>query len=331
MSQFKVVLTDLTRPDYELEKAELRDSGLDIELTFLDTHSQEEIIQATADADALMVQFAQITRQVIEHLDRCRVISRYGIGVDMVDLKAASERGILVCNVPDFCIEEVSTHTIGFLICLNRHIHYHNQVVHAGKWLSAEWGAPKRLPGQVLGLVGLGNIGGTVARKAACLGLHVLAYDPYVSAERVSELGVELVTLNEVLRRSDYVSLHCPLTDETHHLIGEAQLELMKPTAFLINMARGPIVDQPALYQALVNHGIAGAALDVFEQEPPPPDEPLFQLENVICTPHVSAWSDESSSQLKRDTARNVVTVLKGGTPRSVVNRTDLRLPDSIA
>jgi D-3-phosphoglycerate dehydrogenase len=329
MAQFKVVITDLTRPDYDLEKAELHDSGLDIELVFLDTRSPEEIIQGAADADGLMVQFAQITRQVIQHLDRCRVISRYGIGVDMVDLNAASERGILVCNVPDFCIEEVSTHTIGFLICLNRHIHYHDKMVRSGNWLSTSWGPPRHLPGRVLGLVGLGNIGKAVARKAQCLGLRVLAYDPYIPEEQGSELGVELVNLEDLLRRSDFVSLHCPLTDETRHLIGQAQLELMPPSAFLINMSRGPVVDQPALYQALANHTIAGAALDVFEEEPPPPDEPLLQLENLICTPHVSSWSDKATSQLRRDTARNLATVLKGQIPGSVVNRKELNLPDT--
>ena len=328
MAQYKVVITDLTRPEYDLEAAELRDSGLDIELVFLDTRSPEELIQGAADADGLMVQFAQITRQVIERLDRCRVISRYGIGVDMVDLNAASERGSLVCNVPDFCIEEVSTHTIGFLLCLNRHIHYHDKMVRSGNWLSTSWGAPRQLPGRALGLVGLGNIGKAVARKAKCLGLRVLAYDPYIPEERGSELGVEMVNLEDLLRRSDFVSLHCPLTDETRYLIGQAQFELMPPSAFLINMSRGPVVDQKALYQALAKHTIAGAALDVFEEEPPPPDEPLFQLDNVICTPHVSSWSEESSTQLKRDTARNVVTVLKGELPRSVVNRKELNLPD---
>jgi phosphoglycerate dehydrogenase-like enzyme len=178
----------------------------------------------------------------------------------------------------------------------------------------------------VLGLVGLGNIGKAVARKAQCLGLRVLAHDPYVAEEQGSELGVELVNLEDLLRRSDFVSLHCPLTEETHHLMGQAQLELMPHSAFLINMARGPVVDQTALYEALAKHTIAGAALDVFEEEPLPPDEPLLQLENVICTPHVSSWSEKSSSQLKRDTARNVVTVLKGKLPRSVVNRKELNL-----
>lgn len=328
MAQFKVVTTDFGAPDDDLEKAELRESGLDIELVRLNTHIPEEIIQHAVDADGLMVGYAPITRQVIERLDRCRVISRYGIGVDMVDIKAATGRNILVCNVPDFCIQEVSTHTIAFLLCLNRNIHGHDKHVRSGKWSPSPGGPPARLQDQVLGLVGLGNIGQAVVHKAQGLGLSVLAYDPYISPEKEVELGVELVELDDVLRRSDYVSLHCPLTEETYHIIGESQLKLMKPSAFLINMARGPVVDQSALYQALVNRTIAGAALDVFEQEPPQPDDPLFQLENAIFTPHSSSWSAESARQVRQATARNVVTVLQGKVPRSVVNRKALHLPD---
>ena len=324
MSQFKVVITDFTEPDNQFEEEELRASGLDIELVRLNTRSPEELIPHLGDADGLLVQFAQINRQVIESLNKCRVISRYGIGVDMVDLEAATQRGIPVCNVPDFCMDEVSTHTIGFVVCLNRHILQHHLYVRSGKWGHVPGGAPARLAGQVLGVVGLGNIGRVVVRKAKCLGLKVLGSDPYLKLEQAAELGVELVELNDLLCRSDYVTLHCPLTEETRHLIGSAQLALMKPSAFLINMARGPIVDQAALYRALVDRTIAGAAMDVLEQEPPAPDDPFLQLDNVLLTPHTSSWSAESIVQLRRDTARNVVDVFQGKTPRSVVNRKGL-------
>ena len=261
MAQFKVVRTDFGAPDSDLEQAELRASGLDIQLVCLNTRVPDEIIPHVIDADGLLVGYAQIRRPVIERLERCRVISRYGIGVDMVDLQAATERGVLVCNVPDFCIDEVSTHTIAFLLCLNRHIHIHDRHVRSRQWAPFPGGPPARLSGQVLGIIGLGNIGQATARKAQGVGLGVIAYDPYLLPEKARELGAELTSLEDLLRRSDYVSLHCPLTEETRHLIGEAQLELMKPSAFLINMARGPIVDQPALYQALVKGTIAGAAL----------------------------------------------------------------------
>jgi D-3-phosphoglycerate dehydrogenase len=325
MSQFKIVITDFTEPDNQLEEEELQASGLDIQLVRLNTRSPEEIVPHVGDADGLLVQFAQINRQVIESLGKCRVISRYGIGVDMIDLEAATQHGIPVCNVPDFCMDEVSTHTVGFLLILNRHILPHHLHVRAGKWGKQPLGhAPARLAGQVLGIVGLGNIGSTVARKARSLGLKVLASDPYVKPEQARELGVELVELSDLLRRADYVTLHCPLIRETYHLIGPAQLALMKPSAFLMNMARGPIVDQAALYRALVDRIIAGAALDVLEQEPPAPDDPLLQLDNVLFTPHTSSWSAESIVQLRRDTARNVVDVLQGRTPRSIVNRKGL-------
>lgn len=325
MPQFKVVITDFSDPDHSLEVEEFRASGLDLELVRLDAHTSEALFPAVYNADALLVQWAKITRSVIDQLTRCKVISRYGIGVDMVDLEAASERGILVCNVPDYCIEEVSTHTITCLLALNRHLLSHHEHVRAGKWGGVPGGTPARLAGQVLGIVGVGNIGGEVARKASALGLRLLGYDPYLSPEKAAALGIELTSLEDLLRRADYVSLHCPLTEETRHLIGPAQFAWMKPTAYLINMARGPVVDQSALIQALSTGTIQGAALDVLEQEPPAADEPLLKLENVILTPHIASWTNEAIIQLRRQTARNVVLVLKGQLPRSIVNRKSLR------
>jgi len=320
MSSFKVVITDFGDPSNELEEAELRASGLDYELVRLNARTADELIPQVQDAHALIVQWASISRPVIDSLQRCRVISRYGIGVDMIDLDAATERGIPVCNVPDFCIDEVSTHTLAFVLMLNRHILQQHTHVVSGHWGGAPGGVPARLSRQSLGVLGLGKIGREVARKAQGLGLHVLAYDPYLQPEQAAALGVELVGLDELLRRSDYLCIHCPLTKETRHLIGTARLALMKPSAYLINMARGPVVDQPALYQALVKGVIAGAALDVFEQEPPAADDPLLKLPNILVTPHSSSGSTESVMQLRRDVARNVVQVLRGDPPRAVVN-----------
>jgi D-3-phosphoglycerate dehydrogenase len=239
----------------------------------------------------------------------------------MIDLAAAGEHGIPVCNTPDYCIDEVSTHTLSFLLMLNRNIAAQDQHVRAGKWGSPNPVPPFRLSTQTLGIIGMGNIGRVVVQKAKPFVQKILVFDPYLSAEKAAESGAEKVELNELLQRSDYVSIHCPLTEETRHLISTAQLKLMKPTAYLINMARGPIVDQKALYQALVDKTIAGAALDVFEQEPPPADEALLKLPNVIFTPHLSSWSAESFVQLRQDVAKNVVAVLQGQSPRSIVNR----------
>lgn len=327
MSHFKVVITDFGDPDNSLEAQVLQESGLDIELVRLNARTPDELFPAAADADALLVQWVKVTRRAIGQLSRCKVISRYGIGVDMVDLPAASERGILVCNVPDYCIEEVSTHTIACLLSLNRQIIPHAQRVSSGQWGAVSGSPPSRLTGQVIGIVGLGNIGREVARKAAALGLKLLGYDPYLPAGRAASMGVELTSLEELIRHSDYVSLHCPLTDETRHLIGAAQLAQMKPSAYLINMARGPIIDQPALYQALVTRQISGAAVDVLEQEPPDPDDPLLKLDNILITPHIASWTVEAVVQLRRETAANVVTVLQGKLPRSIVNRKGLNLP----
>ena len=324
MAQFKAVITDFGEPDYTLEAEVVESSGLDIELVRLNARYPDELFPAVADADALIVQWVKITRQVIEKLNRCKVISRYGIGVDMVDLAAATERGIMVCNVPDYCIEEVSTHTMAFVLALNRHLLAQHTHIRSGKWGGAPGGAPSRLAGQVMGIVGLGRIGREVARKAHGLGLRVLGHDPYLKPEAVTALGIEPVGLEELLRASDYVSLHCPLTDETRHLIGQAQLALMKPSAYLINLARGPIVDQAALYQALAGGTIQGAALDVLEQEPPAPDELLLKLDNVIFTPHAASWTLEALVQLRRETTQNAVAVLAGNLPRSIVNRNAL-------
>jgi D-3-phosphoglycerate dehydrogenase len=324
MAQYKVVITDFSEPDCDLEAEELQASGLDIELVRLNTRVPEELIPHVVDADALIVQWCQITRPVMEAMTRCRVVSRYGIGVDMVDQAAATDHYIMVANVPDFCIEEVSTSTIGFIINLNRHIWLHHAHIRAGKWGAPPGGAPARLAGQTLGVVGLGNIGRAVAKKAGCLGLKLLGYDPYIRPEALTGLDVTLVGLDDLLKQADYVTLHCPLVPETRHLIGVAQLALMKPTAYLINMARGPVVDQPALYQALVQHTIAGAAVDVLEQEPPAADDPLLQLDNIIITPHASSWSAQSGTQLRRQAARNAVTALRGEVPPSVVNRRGL-------
>ncbi len=325
MAAFKVVITDFGSEENELEADVLQQSGLDIELVRLNAKTPDELFPHIEDADGLMVQWMTISPDVIRRMNKCKVISRYGIGVDMIDLQAAGEHGIRVCNVGDYCIEEVSTHTIGFILMLNRRILLQHQHVTTGHWGGSPGGAPERLSSQILGIVGLGNIGRAVAQKAAALGLKVIAHDPYLSEADAAALGVSLCSVDELLRRSDYVAVHCPLTPETRHLFSTAQFAMMKPSAYLINMARGPIVDQAALTHALSSKQIAGAALDVLEKEPPPTDEPLLALDNLIITPHTSSWSSQGIVALRRGTAENVVTALRGEEPRFVVNRKHLR------
>jgi D-3-phosphoglycerate dehydrogenase len=324
VAQYKVVITDFGSPDNDLEQAVLNASGLDYDLVRLNYSTSDLLMPHISDADALIVQWAKIDRRAIESLTRCKVISRYGVGVDMIDLKAAGEHAIPVANVPDYCVEEVSTHAIAFLLMLNRHILIHHEHVKAKQWGGVGGGAPARLAGQTLGVVGLGNIGRAVVRKAKGLDLKIIGFDPYLPPAKAAELGVDLVEWDALLGRSDYISLHCPLTEETRHLVSKVQLAMMKPSAYLLNLSRGPVVDQSALYDALVNHQIAGAALDVLEQEPPLTDDPLLELDNVIFTPHSSSWSEASVEQLRRQTAQNVVDALCGKTPYSIVNRKEL-------
>jgi D-3-phosphoglycerate dehydrogenase len=318
------VRTDFTESGDEVERETFERAGLDVELVEASDATGAGgggLAGAVTGADALLVQFAQVDRDVIAALSDCRVISRYGIGVDMIDLVAAAEAGIPVTNVPDYCIDEVSTQTIGFLVDLNRRTVPLDRHVRSGGWgrLPVPVSAPRRLAGQTLGVVGLGAIGREVARKARALGLRVIASDPFAPPDAAA--GVERVELAELLERSDYVTLHCPLTDETRGLIGAEELAAMRPTAYLLNLSRGPVVVQAALVRALREGMIAGAALDVLEVEPPDQSEEILALENVLLTPHSASWSVESARQLRVQAAENVVAALTGGELRSVVNR----------
>jgi D-3-phosphoglycerate dehydrogenase len=314
MARFKVVVTDYVFPSLHIEQEVLGAIGAD--LVALQVTSEEEIVEVAEDADALLVCYAAVTRRVVEGLRRCRIIARYGIGVDNVAVDAAAERGIVVTNVPDYCIEEVSDHALALLLACARRVVYLDRKVRRGRWEAKDAVPIFRLRGQVLGLVGFGKIPRNLAGKAKALGLEVIAYDPYVDAADMQAKGVEKVELETLLRRADFVSIHTPLTAETRGLIGEVQLRMMKPTAYLINTARGPIVMESALVRALQERWIAGAALDVLEVEPPSRDHPLFALDNVVLTPHVGFYSEESLRELQRKAAEEVARVLTGQPPR---------------
>jgi D-3-phosphoglycerate dehydrogenase len=313
--KFKVVITESYHPTLDNELDELKE--IDAELILKQCKTEDEVIEATRDADGVMVQHAKITRKVIQQLEKCQIIARYGVGYDNVDVKAATEKGIMVSNVPDYCVDEVSSHAIALLMTLSRKIVLLNNSVKTGKWTYLVAEPVYQLTGKTLGIVGLGRIGTAAAKKGLGLGLKVNVYDPYVSK---SELDVKFVSLSTLLGTSDFVSLHCPLTDETYHIFSREEFKKMKNSAFLINTARGPVIDEKALYDALKNGQIAGAAVDVTEPEPPSPDNPLLALDNYIITPHTAWYSEESQVQLQRETTRAVVAVLKGGKPRSLVN-----------
>jgi D-3-phosphoglycerate dehydrogenase len=316
-----VVIADPPGADHDVEAAALAASGLTLEPVWLDARDADRVLEHAADADALVMSWVPMTREVIGQLQRCRVIARFGIGVDMIDLDAATERGILVCNTATYCLDEVSNHAMGLLLMLNRGLLQDVDALRSGGWFRSTSVPPRRLTGQRLGLVGLGHIGRLVAQKARAFGLEVVAYDPYLRGRETHMDGTQLVDLDELLACADFVSVHCPLNASTRHLLGERELALMKPTAFLINTARGPIVDELALVAALGERRLAGAGLDVFETEPLPLEHPLRQLDNAILTPHSASWSVESSAECRRVAVEHAMTVLRGGVPSDVVNR----------
>jgi len=321
VAPFKVVIADPPGADHDVEAAALAASGLTLEPVWLDARDADRVLEHAADADALVMSWVPMTREVIGQLQRCRVIARFGIGVDMIDLDAATERGILVCNTATYCLDEVSNHAMGLLLMLNRSLLQDVDALRSGGWFRSTSVPPRRLTGQRLGLVGLGHIGRLVAQKARAFGLEVVAYDPYLRGRETQMDGTQLVDLDELLACADFVSVHCPLNASTRHLLGERELALMKPTAFLINTARGPIVDEMALVAALCERRLAGAGLDVFETEPLPLEHPLRQLDNAILTPHSASWSVESSAECRRVAVEHAMTVLRGGVPSDVVNR----------
>jgi len=260
----------------------------------------------------------------MEALPKCQAIVRYGIGYDTVDVDAATDNGILVVNIPDFCWEEVSNHAIALLLACAKKLVILNNAVKQDSWgASAQAVRPMvQIHGQTLGLVGCGHIGRMTARKAHCFGLEVIGYDPYVDESVAEEHGITLVNLPELLKESDFVSLHTFLSEETRHLIGEEELRQMKPSAYLINTARGSVVDEPALIKALQEKWIAGAGLDVFEKEPADPDNPLFKMDNVVATPHSASYSDVAFKRLRTSVGQEAARVLSGQWPKSVVNKT---------
>jgi D-3-phosphoglycerate dehydrogenase len=310
-----VVITDCDHGTIVQEETVLRAAGVQYRLHQAKT--EDDVIAVAQDADAIILQYAPITGRVLDGLPCCRVAVRYGVGVDTVDLAAATERGVIVSNVPDYCIEEVSDHAIAMLLSLWRGVTAYDRAIRGGTWSTTARPPMPRLAGRVFGAIGVGRIGAHAARKAAGLGMRVIGYDPYLKS---LPAGVQQVTFDEFLQQADAISLHLPLTAESRHLINEVALRKMKPTALLVNTARGGIVDTAALIRALQEGWIAGAALDVLEQEPVPRDSPLLSLPNVVLNPHASWYSDQSVPELKRKTAETAIAVLRGQRPVSVVN-----------
>jgi len=296
-------------------------AALPARVTVLPFVGEEELIARAADADAVVTTFTPVGRRAMTALGRLKVVVRTGVGYDVIDVPAATELGVVVVNIPDIWIREVANHALALLLALNRKIVVLDRQVRAGAWAGGIPGPHTgALHGETVGIVGLGNIGTAFARRVAALETRVIACDPYVDDARFAALGVERVSLEELAARSDYVSVHTPLNAETRHLIGEEFLRRMKPTAVLINTSRGPVVDEKALLRALEEGRLAGAALDVWEQEPVAADHPLLGLENVIATPHAAYFSTAAVAQVPRRCGEEVARVLRGERPLNVVN-----------
>jgi D-3-phosphoglycerate dehydrogenase len=282
---------------------------------------EDDMIARTRDADALVVSSWPVTRGVLSALEGLKVVVRTGVGYDVVDVPAAIELGVIVVNIPDLWIREVANHALALLLAWNRGVLTMDRQVHAGVWSGRVPGARTgALHGETVGIVGLGNIGSAFARRVAALETTVIACDPYVDDKRFAALGVERVSLETLAERSDYVSVHTLLNAETRHLIGEAFFRRMKPTAILINTSRGPVVDEQALARALREKRLAGAALDVWEEEPVAADNPLLKMENVIATPHAAYYSSAAVAQIPGRCGEEVARVLTGQRPLNVVN-----------
>jgi D-3-phosphoglycerate dehydrogenase / 2-oxoglutarate reductase len=285
------------------------------------TRQEEEIIERARDADALIVSSSPMTRRVMSALKQLKVVVRTGVGYDVIDVPAATDLGVVAVNIPDIWTREVANHALGLLLAWNRRILTLHNEVKAGIWQSQPPGPLGSLHDETVGIVGFGNIGRAFAQRVAALETRVIAYDPYVDDAQFSALGVERVfSLGELAACSDYISVHTLLNAETRHLIDEAFLRRMKPTACLINTSRGPVVDEQAIIRALQERWIAGAALDVQEHEPPAPDNPLLHLDNVILTPHAAYYSTAAVAKVPRRCGEEVARVLTGQRPLHVVN-----------
>jgi len=285
-------------------------------------NTENEMLAVARNALVVVVQTTRplLTRQSIGELTKCRCMVRAGAGYDSIDVEAATERGMMVCNTPTYCTDEVADHAIALLMACLRHVPRLDRGLRRGDHTMTIIDHTRRLAGSTLGIIGFGRIGKRVAQRMRGWDLRIIAWDPYVRPEQARAAGAELMSLDEVLSAADFVSIHCPLTAETHHLIGRRELALLKPSAILVNDARGPVVDEAALIDALREGRLWAAGLDVFETEPLPAESPLLSLENVVLTPHAAAYSPESRADVYALICEIGIDVAQGRVPRFVVN-----------
>lgn len=322
-SRIAVLGTRFGPPTIEAEEL----SDFDVEFVLGAAATADALVQDAGDAVAILAGSGpRFTREVLNRLPACRAIVRYGVGTETVDLQAATQAGILVANVPDYCTEEVATHTLALILACERKLLQAQRATAGGQWQIAGVRPLFSTEDQVLGIVGFGRIGQAVARKAQPFGFEILVFDPIVTAGMAAERGVTRVDLAALLSRSDVVSLNAPLIDDTYHLINAATIEHMKPTAFVVNTSRGGLIDEAALLDALNRGRLAGAALDVFEIEPVPGDHPLLHSERCLVTPHMAWYTEQASERMRRLASREVARVLRGESPHHLVNPDVVRI-----
>jgi D-3-phosphoglycerate dehydrogenase len=316
----KVVITDHRFPNVEQERRAVEAAGG--EFVVGQAMEEEQVIELCRDADGVLVARAPITRRVLEAMERCRIIVRYGIGVDSIDVPAATKLGILVANVPDYCVDEVSDQALALVLMLSRQMIPAISLAREDAWPLSKMPALRRLRGQTCGLFGCGRIGSLLARKVSALGMRVLVHDPYLPAVHAKDLGAELVSFEELLERSDFISLHAPLNDGTRHRFGEASFARMKTTAYLINTSRGGLLDEAALLKAVDAGRIAGAGLDVMESENSvtPVRTRLVNHPKIIVTAHTAWLSEDALATLQARAIEQVLACFRGETPYGLVN-----------
>ena len=321
MSQkFKVVVTDYDFYDLRYEEKVLSELP-DLEFVKGKARTEEEVIELAKDADGIINQYAPISAKAVEQLEKCKVISRTGVGVNTIDIPTATEKGIYVCNVPDYCMDEVSDHALALLMSWARKVVLLNAHVKNKVW-DFKKGVPiHRFNTQTVGVLGFGRIPRSLVKKLIAIGFNVMVYDPYVPDEEIIKAQAKPASMEEIFQQADFVSVHTPLTKETKGIINKDLFNQAKTSLVIINTSRGPVINEADLIEALRSGQIAGAALDVVEEEPIQPDNPLLEMDNVILTPHAAWYSEESEEEMRTKCARNVLQALKGETPTYLVNR----------
>lgn len=329
MKKIKAVVTDYIEDNLDWEVGELAKAGIDFAAWQLKFKPEAEVLAKIGDADIVVVNMVRFDASLVSKLDRCKLLIRHGIGYDNVDVGACTKKGIVFAYQPDYCVEDVAEHAIALIFACARKVTWSRRTLDEssarGQWDFSGLFPIHRMDGKTLGILGLGRIGSAVYRKLKSFGLKVLACDPYISAERKKKFDLPFVGLEQLLRESDYVTVHAPVTPETHHLINAKTLGFMKPTACLVNTARGPIVDADALAAALKAKKIAGAAIDVFEVEPPPTSHPLFSAPNIILTPHIGWASEEAGWEIRKSILADILAFAQGKAARCIVNKEILK------